>query len=71
MIGFYEVGKLDGPKVKTEKVEGEGSERVDVEGWQTRMEETMLKLGANTVQEQDILLKLHEEAMAQRGMMAA
>ena len=31
----------------------------------------MLKLGANTVQQQEILLKLHQEAVAQREMMAA
>ena len=35
------------------------------------MEETMLKLGANTVQQQEILLKLHHEAVTQKEMMAA
>ena len=64
------MGRFDGTKIKTEKVEEDGSERVADEGWQTRMEETMPRLDANTVQQQEILLKLHDEAVTQREMMA-
>ena len=65
------MGRFDGVKIKTENAEEEGSERVANEGWQTRMEETMSKLGANTVKQQENLLKLHQEAVTQREMMAA
>ena len=38
VLRFYEVGKSDGVKIKTEKAEEEGGDRMANEGWQTRME---------------------------------
>ena len=63
-LRFYEVGKIDGPKVKTENVEGKGSVRVADEGWQTRTEEMKMKLGENAMQQKEIMLKLSKEASA-------
>ena len=71
VLRFYEVGKGEGVKIKTEKAEEGCEEKEASEEWQTMVGETMLKLEANAVQQLEILLKLHQEAVTQREMMAA